>query len=1008
MSDTMSDILFFISLRSCCNTKNLNRTMKAFLKNAFIALIMLCIAPVAFAQSVGSVSGVVVDAGNNVGLPGAVLEFKLNGSSEAKYYTSGHAGKFSVNGLAYGEYSVVVSFLGYDNTELTFKLKAPSHNLGTILIKESAVKIETVVKEAVVSRTAQRGDTLAYNADAFKTAMDADLSSLLNKMPGITVDGNRIEAQGERITAVYVDGSEFFGGSVEQALQTLPAQAVQRIEVYDRLSETGQATGIADGGGGKVINIITRASMRHSQFGKMHAGYGYEPAADPVITAKHKYTAGGAVNIFDDDKRMSISALVNNLNKQNFSADDMKISSSSNSSNASQNYSVGTQSGVGESQILGFNITDKLGARKNFHIDATLFFNHTNAKNRFHYERWYTAPLKVDTLYMLNFANPDNYTTRFRSRMEWRINNRHRMVFIPNLQYRDNSSVNIANGLKWGESGWRFQPSGNDGWWRAANASLYAQYRMTFKKPVRLFVIDASLGYYYAWDDRDYYSNGNGRTDKTDVMKATIDTTYTRAISNSATYSASATLTYREPIAKYMQISFIYRPSWNLRTRDYASYSTDESHFVNEEKKNPYTSNIANSTFVYHRAGAAYRYSRRRNWATVSLFYQYTELLNRNHATKSSESFGYHDFIYNATLQWSFNDQNSMRISFNSDVKSPGMNQLQDYYNVSNSQYLSRGNSQLKPYTEHSAFIRYTRSNMEKGRTFMAMFQAKNTQDFIGSAIIYSPTVIVGEEGDPNYKTYNPIQFSQPMNMDGYWRLTGRLSLGLPLTFMKSNINLTAGVDYATTPTMLKIQEGDEREVIDYNSLAWLDGAQINSIESMSYSFNAVLGSNISENLDFTLSWNGSYDDVSGTLAGFNNKYFMHRASAQAKAVLPLGFTLTGNCLFTQYFGITNGYKDHFTLINLWLGKKVFKKLGEIQVGVNDLLNQNTSFSRHLSTGYSQVRYNSMLGRHFLVRFTYNLRHFSGNKSFKRRNNLSLKLIQDKTEDGKLPSIKDL
>ena len=77
-------------------------------------------------------------------------------------------------------------------------------------------------------------------------------------------------------------------------------------------------------------------------------------------------------------------------------------------------------------------------------------------------------------------------------------------------------------------------------------------------------------------------------------------------------------------------------------------------------------------------------------------------------------------------------------------------------------------------------------------------------------------------------------------------------------------------------------------------------------------------------------------------------------------------------------------------------------------MGVNDLLNQNTSFSRHLSTGYSQVRYNSMLGRHFLVRFTYNLRHFSGNKSFKRRNNLSLKLIQDKTEDGKLPSIKDL
>lgn len=982
--------------------------MKNFIKGVIAALMILCVAPTAFAQSVGSVSGVILDAGNNSGIPGAVIEFRLNGTTDVKYYTSGHAGKFTVNGLKFGEYTVVVTFIGYDNTELTFQLTRAEHNLGTILIKESSVKIDTVVKEVVVSRTSQRGDTLSYNADAFKTAMDADLSSLLNKMPGITVDGNRIEAQGEKITAVYVDGSQFFGGSVEQALQTLPAQAVQRIEIYDRLSETGEATGIADGGGGKVINIITRASMRHSQFGKMHIGYGYEPSADPVITAKHKYTGGGAVNIFDDDKRISITALVNNLNKQNFSSDDMKISSSNNTTNASQNYSVGTQSGVGESQIFGFNMTDKLGPRKNVLIDATAFFNHTNAKNRYYYDRWYTAPLKVDTLKMLSFTNPDNYTSRLRTRLEWRINNRHRLIFIPNLQYRDNSSINISNGLRWGESGWRFQPSGNDGWWRAVNASIYGQYRMTFKKPVRLFVVDFSAGYYYGWDDRDYYSNGSGRTDKTDVMKATVDTTYTRAISNSATYSAAATITYREPIAKYMQISFIYRPSWSLRTRDYASYSTDYTHHINPEKKNPYTSNIANSTFMYHRAGAAYRYARRRNWATVSLFYQYTELLNKNHATKKIESFGYNNFIYNATLQWSFNTQNSMRISFNSDVKAPGMNQLQDYYNVSNSQYLSRGNAHLKPFTEHSAFIRYTRSNMEKGRTFMAMFQAKTTQDFIGSAIIYSPIVVVGEEGDPNYKRYtNPIQFSQPVNMNGFWRLTGRLSLGLPLQFMKSNINMTAGVDYATTPTLLKLQaeDVDVREVIEYNSNEWLKGAKLNAIESMNYSFNAVLGSNISENLDFTVSWNGSYNDVSGTLAGFNNKYFMHRASAQVKAVLPLGFTLTGSCLYTQYIGITNGFKDHFTLINLWVGKKVFKKLGEVQVGVNDLLNQNISFSRNLSTGYSQVRYNSILGRHFLVRLTYNLRHFSGNKKFKRNNNLSLKLVQDKSEDGKLPTI---
>ncbi len=993
--------------------------MKSLIRGIFAALLLCCIAPTALAQNTGSVSGVIVDARSNSGLPGAVIEVKRRGSDTPKYYTSGHAGKFTINGLEYGEYAAVVTFLGYDNVDLTFTLKRDAHNLGAIIIKEASVKIETVVKEAVSTRTTQRGDTLSYNADAFKTAMDADLAGLLNKMPGITVSGNTIEAQGERITAVYVDGSQFFGGSVEQALQILPAQAVERIEVYDRLSETGQATGIADGGGGKVINIVTRAAMRHSQFGKIHAGYGYEPEADKLITARHKYTAGGAVNAFDGDRRISFTALVNNLNKQNFSADDVKVSSSSNRSNASQSYSVGAQSGIGESQIMGFNLTDKMGARKNFLFDGTAFFNHTNAVNRYTIDRWYTAPLKVDTIDYLGYSNPDNYTARMRARMEWRINRKNRLLFIPYVQYRDNSSVNVSNGMRWGQQGYRFQQSGNDGWWKGFNTSMQVQYTRTFKKPSRLLVVDVSGNYYDGWDDRDYYSNGGGKTNKTDIMQATIDTTYTRAISDSKTYGGFGTISYREPLTKFTQLSVIYRPYVSIRTREYASYTTDHTHVIDSlalSKINKYTTSDVRSIFAYHRAGAAYRYARRRNWFTISLFYQNTILNNKDQSVEKPSIKRYHDFMYNATLQWSFNKQNSMRISFHSDVKAPGMGQLQDYFNVSNSQYISRGNSSLTPYTEHTAFIRYTRSNTEKGRTFMAMFQAKTIEDFIGTAILYSPTVIVGDEGDPNYKKYNPIQFSQPINMSGYWRLTGRTSLGLPLSFMKSNINLTAGVDYATTPMKLLVSPDNpetgevERIVMTNKDDSWLQSAEDNTIESMNYSLNAVLGSNISENVDFTVSWNGMFSQTKGTLAGFNNDYFTHRVSAQLKAVLPWGITLTSNCLYAQFIGITNNYKDSFVLLNVWLGKKLFhNKLGELQVGVNDLLNQNISFSRYVSTGYSQVRYNTLLGRYFLVKFTYNLRHFSGNgKTFKKRNNLSLKLVQDpfdKSGESKLPTV---
>lgn len=952
--------------------------MFPFRKKIYTFLFMLTIGAQAYAIK-GSVTGIVTDGATNSGIPGAVIEIESKDSSaEPRYYTSGYNGRFSIDGLEYGDYKATVSFLGYDNTEITFTLQAPTLNLGTLVISESPVKIDAVVKEVVSMRTVQKGDTLAYNADAFKGAMDADLSSLLNKMPGITVSGNTIEAHGETIRSVYVDGSEFFGGSVAQALQTLPAQAIDRIEVYDRLSETAQVTGIADGGGGKVINIVTRSSMKHSQFGKMHVGYGYEPDADPVITSKHKYTGGGAVNIFDGDRRMTVMGLVNNLNKQNFSSDDISISSSSNRSNASRNYSVNTQSGVGESQIFAFNLNDKWGRRKNVKFDGSLFFNHTNAKNRYTVDRWYEAPAKVDTMAMLSFSNPDNNTARFRARIDWRIKRNHNMVFIPNITYTNNASVNVTNGQRWGVSGYRLIPSGNNGWYHGFNMGLYGRYSVNLKKRMRLFLVDFSVWRNHGNDDRDYWSNGKGRTDKKNPMLATIDTTYTRSYSDTKTYGGYVTMNWREPLTKYSQISFIYRPYINVRERDYNSFSTDNTHSLEDAKRNPYTSSDAHSSFSYHRAGVAYRYARKRNWFTLSAFYQFSQLANRDSTIKTSRSrHGYHNAVYNATLQWSFDKRNSLRVSLNSEVKPPSMGQLQDFYNVSNSQYISRGNSSLRPFYEQTAFIRYTRAVAEKGRTFMAMFQMKSVSNCITSSIEFDPTIEIGNKGDEFYKKYTPIQFSQPINMNRFLQLTGRISFGVPLTFMRSNLNLTGSVNYTSSPTRV-------------------DGKR-NTIENMSYTANIVLGSNISENVDFTASWNGTYNTVTGSLEAFANDYFSHKASAQLKVVLPLGFTLTANCLYTQYIGITNGFNDSFVLLNAWLGKQLFRnKLAEIQIGVNDILNNNMSFGRYVWTGYSQMRYNTVIGRYVLIRFTYNLRHFSGrNKDIKHRSDLVLKMIQD-------------
>ena len=158
-----------------------------------------------------------------------------------------------------------------------------------------------------------------------------------------------------------------------------------------------------------------------------------------------------------------------------------------------------------------------------------------------------------------------------------------------------------------------------------------------------------------------------------------------------------------------------------------------------------------------------------------------------------------------------------------------------------------------------------------------------------------------------------------------------------------------------------------------------ISGGERNDTKNMGYDFRAVLGSNISENVDFTLSWNGTYNEATNSLNAdkSKNRYFNHTAQGNLKVVFPLGFTFTASAAYSQYIGFTNDYSEDYLLCNVWLGKKVFRnKRGEVMVGVNDLFNQNQAFSRSTGSGYTQNSTNSVIGRYYMVQFNYNLRRF--------------------------------
>ena len=170
----------------------------------------------------------------------------------------------------------------------------------------------------------QKGDTSQFSASQYKVNPDATTEDLIKKMPGITVDKDgTVTAQGEQVKKVTIDGKDFFGDDASAALKNLPSEVVDKIQVFDKLSDQAQLTGYDDGNSVKAINIVTKSGIKNGQFGRAYVGYG----------TNDRYNAGGNVSFFKGERRLSFVGNFNNINQQNFGSQDLLGLTSSGNSN---------------------------------------------------------------------------------------------------------------------------------------------------------------------------------------------------------------------------------------------------------------------------------------------------------------------------------------------------------------------------------------------------------------------------------------------------------------------------------------------------------------------------------------------------------------------------------------------------------------------------------------------------------------------------------------------------
>lgn len=928
----------------------------------FVFLLVLACYSMACMGQGYTISGKVIDKKDTAGLINvSVTTVNTSDTSQKNGGITDIDGNFSITGFTPGNYKVQFNYLGYKELLRTVTVTDKDEPLGTLQMESVAKELKGVTVKDKQVRAQQKGDTSQFNADAYKTNPDATAEDLVSKMPGVTSDNTGVKVNGEVVQQILVDGKPFFGTDPSLAIKNLPAEVIDKIQVFDKLSDQSLFTGFDDGTGQKTMNIITRRNKSEGMFGKVYAGYGTDSRCQ----------AGGNLNIFKGDRRISILGMSNNINQQNFSSEDIlgAVGSSGQNrgggrggpggrggGNAANNFMVGQQGGIATTNALGFNYSDNWGKKIKF--TGSYFLNNTDNVNNSSLSRNYFTSQDSTTVYTENNTSEAiNTNHRFNARMEYNIDSSNSITFTPSLSLQDNNttSSSTANN-KVADALQSLTTTNNTANNTGYNSSGNLLYQHKFGKPRRTisFNVNGSLNE-KTGDGGNYSFNEFYRSDTLSTLRDQRYDLYNNG------YTVSTNVSYTEPVGKKGQLQFSYNPSYSESRSDKETFNRS---FGTGDYTVPDTlfSNKYTNIYTTQKGGISYRFGDRDRGFNVGANVQRAKLDGTQEFPRSFKLIKkFPNILPNASYNFRHADGRNMRIMYRTNTNVPSVTQLQNVIDISNPLLLRTGNVELTQAFEQTFVVRYGLTKAKTAKNFFLNLYVNNTSDYIANAT-YIPTndsLFADSVTNTAIAIRRGSQLSRPVNMDGYWAARFFLTYGMPLGFMKSNLNLNGGFNYTRTPGLI-------------NNVTNYAGNYIPT-------FGVVLSSNVSEKIDFTLSYSGNYNIVSNTIqAQANNNFYNHAATLRINWIFLENFVLNTNITNNYYTSFSSTGDQSYYLWGAYLGYKFFKKSLEARVSVYDILNQNTSISRTVTETYIENQNTQVLQQYFMFQLTYTIRKFKG------------------------------
>ena len=879
-----------------------------------------------------TVKGKILEYGKEEAIPYAnILLLSVQDSAQVYGTISEIDGEFELANVREGTYLFKIQYLGYKDYFRTLEVNS-NLDLGSLSIQEEATDLGEVLVTSRRSTGTQKSDTTMYNADAFKTMKDASAQVLIEKLPGVVAEGGALQAQGENIAQILVDGKPFFGTDVQAALQNLPAEVIQSIEIFDQKSEKAQLSGFDDGVRLKTINIITKENSRKGQFGKATAGYGTDD----------RYLVGASVNTFNEDRRITVTGLANNVNMLNYTSD------------ANTQSDGRPQEGIVTTNILGLNYTDLWGEkikvsgsytfskRENVGIvNKFREFVTTDESNQEYSET--AADLQVKNEHQADL------------RLEYNIDERNRILFIPRFSAEsstENSSfvgettngtslINQVDNLKTG----RYQE------YDFFNRLIYGHQ---FNKAGRSITFSGML--HNGWDNDEsdrkakniYFEESGERTEN-------IDQRTTRERQGNRW---EAGVSFTEAIGKKGQLEAEYEIGNRGNNSDQLVFDVEGGDFeTGNMLLDTALSNSFQSDYLTQEFELGYQYRTEKLSVQTEVSYQDANLDNKQEFPQP--------FVLNrkftavlptVRFEYNFSPNSNIQLDFDTQTEEPQVRQLQPVIDNTNPLQLQTGNPGLDQSYSKEFRVRFRSQNPDTDKSWFLFARSQFVDSYISNSTLIADQATEIQDGIILEKG---SQLNKPVNLDGYWDVRSWLSYGMPLDFMKSKLNLNAGLGVTRRPGQVNDQIGFN------NSQRFNTGLSINS--------------SISDQIDFNIWSRSSFNKVENTLnPSLDDSFFQQRFRVNFNWIIWEGIIYRLDLNHQINSGLSEGFDNNFSLINMSLGKKIFKnQQGEVSIMIYDLLGQNANVRRNITETYIEDIQTNVLEQYFMLSFTYNLRRFS-------------------------------